>query len=1635
MNFLQKFKNLIILLLLFAISACGSGCVDPEDYGGYNTEIITVNASGNLSTECNWTQNEDISIDQPLDSFNLNGGISNMLSNGSDNFLKSLGCLYYSSNNVNTIRYNSGSFTNNELINCFSEARNICQIREKILPSSASNSWQRTTLKTSNPYGLDLRRDTKIFIKAKGDVSFGATVDPLIAFFGNNYDYQSTIGHTYINKNNTLSPSIYDVSTSDKIIFMLSGRINSLSSIIGSPSNLSDDDWPLQAHLGFSRLYAYVQPFPKNYISSIADSEDERAKGDYPIDHDPRLWKCFRLFTDKKNFSSNTNIDEVADDDKFTNCYAENYAKKGFYSNLDNRFIVNDNIQNPDKALISQFSLNQNNIHIEKYYNNSNNIGSKYDITNPRNIAKFGGAILHSQEGEQDGDILSGEVIDNMTTITGSDKYRLIEHNSNCDNSNITLSDSKDSILDVSNYYIDIDSYKLILYPNHSIAFNNANCGVTIKSIKDINIEKSGYVRFFSSLASKDVCNLKLAISNKGRDSYIHESFAGGRKIKNINVKKGDSFSDSINDFLVQLSDPIYLREEQILLFLPDSWQWSGGDCDINTLMHIEHRPAVFCEEIGDDPQGTLHLAANINNCVHSIENGNRVCSGDAVRSATIESNYKCFDVTNYKDSLSTLPDNQLNNLGSLPAGVSEVEFFDGDKGNFTGKYDDKSVGNYLKLTNNKDNNDIYKLSNKDPINFSSPGRLKFLFLGDKEYLRPDIGSSFFSTDSSNNYDGSNGFEINFTPSFSYSNGQNLQIVLCDDSATNSCNSSGCQDNPINSCSSSQYSKKIIIREGDNYNNGYGFTKSGTLKNIDSSIYKDYYMHNGQNDNSPNANEMSDEDLYLAFNIYNPNQQYSGDNNCFINNEGQSDKDCSSNISSCTNSDTGSNKCCNGKLIDNPYYNAAYCESGKVELDDGCCNFDDISEAAGTLSCSTHSVKTTPSPDSVCSQLSPSCRDSKICSGRNFGDSGFYDVTIRVPSDSGPDTIQIISEIMSSIFNFLDGDQVNPGYVENVYVKIVHNDVFIVLVKLLSMLFVVFYTGSYVMGLSDMKQKDLMGMIIKIGVVYLLISPDSWYWYKSFFVDPMKDGINYITFLMASTFDRDPEILSAINNYDFSDKSMLFKSSDRMFKILFEDTMHKKILGIIFNNFFGFIYVVIIYFAILKYLQAFFVSVSFFIIAHALISILLLYGPIFILLIFFKIGESFFKNWYEQLMGLGLQQILIILFLTFFNGIIYELFKMNFNYRVCWGTVFSVPIFGIGSVFEFWSLPSTGVGMSPSDPSLVSGVPHLISIIFIYFMCKMMYDFIDIASRVSATIVGNIQIASSSSALFGTAKQAAFQTGKSLVGSVSKTTGVGDYLSEKRNSFLGKHFDYGKDADSRHNKQKEAYAADRSQSLALRAAGDEADKKYLKDNKITDTRKLTDKQKNEMKEGRMEALKEKSMEFGMKDVEGEDKERFDKLINSRSTELTDREKYNPLNALRYELIQDGGKNISDSMKALDSASGNVMSSTAQKLPSPPRNISSKLPDRKTISRSAAESKYYNNIEGKDSKKEASGTHIKPVLSSAKDNKELDPAIDSTLPAPDSPPDLGGGALDPEERAEWGADDKCQAPKPKPKPKP
>ena len=1565
MNFFQKFKNVtlpflslrkassnkcifikngryLIFILIFVVSACGSGCIDPEDYGAYDTEIVTLDVSGVPSSGCDWSMIED------TPTLTENNNLGNMLSSASYDLLDNLGCT----------GYDLDSFPNENKMSCFKEAEIICQAREQLQSSLSNSSWERTTLKTvASTSGLKLNRNTKIFIKAAGDISFGGDVNPIIAFFGANYKYESAIGHQYMQKDDLLSPSAYDVSAGDDAIFMVSGKIKASS---GSPTSLSST-WEKDAHIGFSRLYAYIQEFPKGYIASSGATENERAIGDYPIDPDPRLWKCFSSGVEGKNWGGGiygalkSEGGTFSKEDLVTNCYAENYNKTGFYENLKRRSISNDNVENLDQALISKI---KNAVYAEKY-----NI-SDYDITHPKNLGKYGGAILNNSDGSEDGGVLADDpsYLGTGSTVSNDDKYSLVNYNNDC------------SVIYNSGYNV---NNQIILPPNKSATVSGDNCTINIRDIKHVTLERSGYVRFFKhslNPLSSTSCTLKVAITNQNESGdIIHEKFNTDTFIKEIIVQQGEN-KNSIGEFLSALSNPIYLRKGQTLLFLPDSWQWSGGDCDINTLMHIEYRPAVFCKNVGVVTGESSHVAANMNNCVHAInEDGSRVCSGNDSKSATIESNYKCFDATDYRGKLSDLND-ELDNLTSLPKGINEVEFFNGISGNFTGKYNSSAVGNYLTLTESKNDYGMYKLSPTSLISFPKSGRIKFLFLDGKNYIIPTIDTTFFSNlNAPIVYSGSNGFQIDLKPSSSFSNGENLQIVLCDNEDTN--------------CNSTSSFKKIIIKDDKNHGNNYGFTKSGTLKDISSSTYKDYYMHGGRNEDS------KDDELYLAFNIYNPNQQYTSDNNCFIDeiNHNNTSKTCNPD-SSC---DGIGEPCCNGKLIDNPYYEDTYCQTGYTEINNKCCLYKDIGD---DLKCEEGeaSNKSTTEINSFCKQLSPVCRDHKICSGFNFGNSGSYKVTVRVSTDNGPDTRGIVSGIISPILDFLDGTETKSGYVERVYVNTVHNDLFIKLVQLLSILLVTFYGIGYFIGTSDMKQKDLMAMVLKIAIIYLLISPDSWYWYKTFFVDTTKGGIDYITFLMSSTFDRDPEILSAIRNKDFSDKWILFKSSDMMFKMLFEDTIHKKILGIIFNNFFGIIYVIFIYWAIIKYLKAFFVSISFFLIAQSLISILLLYGPIFIILKFFKIGEGFFKNWYEQLLGLGLQQVLIILFLSFFNGIIYELFRLNFNYRVCWGTVWSVPIVGIGPVFEFWSLPGTGIGMSPSDPSLISGVPHLVAIIFIYFMCKMMYDFIEVSTKVSNTIVGNIAIqkgnvyASQIYSAMNSAKMTAISAGRSI----SNKTGIGERFEKRRDEFLDKHFDYGKISDKRHENQKKELIKNKSQKLALRSAGDDADKKYLKDR---DIKKLTDNDKRNMQKGRDEAINNKAKEMGIDRSTNEGEKQFKMLTETRGDQFIseknrDDDAKKQVKGMGMDVNSKEGRmeinRLKDNMRNRDD--NNPLKAAFNALQ---ETVGHKVGRGLTTSRTAQESKYYNRQDGSsdekinpsDGKINPSDGKINPTLTPNNDN--------------------------------------------------
>ncbi len=248
----------------------------------------------------------------------------------------------------------------------------------------------------------------------------------------------------------------------------------------------------------------------------------------------------------------------------------------------------------------------------------------------------------------------------------------------------------------------------------------------------------------------------------------------------------------------------------------------------------------------------------------------------------------------------------------------------------------------------------------------------------------------------------------------------------------------------------------------------------------------------------------------------------------------------------------------------------------------------------------------------------------------------------------------------------LDGDGDNEGYVEKVYKSIISNSNFKIITKLIFTLAIVFYGIGYFIGVSEFTKSELIIRVFKIGIIYFFIGEDGWDAFDRYFVDFFKDGVNFLTFNMASAFSESTELTDAIANNNFSNKAVLFESVDDVINIIFSSAAIYKTTSLFFASLFGWAYMYLIAMAFIIYIMAVANAILIYITAQIFISILFLIGPIFFLFLFFKQTQGMFDKWLSQLIGFSLQQILLLTTLVFFNLMMYEVIKVSLGFRICW---------------------------------------------------------------------------------------------------------------------------------------------------------------------------------------------------------------------------------------------------------------------------------------------------------------------------------------------------------------------------------
>ena len=848
----------------------------------------------------------------------------------------------------------------------------------------------------------------------------------------------------------------------------------------------------------------------------------------------------------------------------------------------------------------------------------------------------------------------------------------------------------------------------------------------------------------------------------------------------------------------------------------------------------------------------------------------------------------QCYDLENYTGSIANIPSSTgfaIDNDGTLndpnSKGAIKMLGFNGSYGNFA---------NYTKSQNPADafGNTTYALSS--PMIFSQTGRLRFLILSGNDFLNMTTSNYSGNTPAGGAYNGNNGYQISANGQLNFSNGGWLEAILCQESSDTSNNCS-----QVTRPTSLAGVPKVVELNNPTVSTilnpttktSFNFDQFGDLTRISNPsdnpepdnnlvpVGSNFYVHDYLNltatdlANLNNTQSGQISRLRLSFKIKDPetptcssngnsiidgvsmvNPAYVSQNNCVI--TGTANNGITSNSGVCVASSGSGLNCAvlNGVL-----------------KPDGTC----VSNSGNAgQTCGIHeSPTTTPEPPAGDTQ----CMKQYYCGNTYSNNTGQYYVTVRI-KDPNNTISNIVSSVITPVITIMDGseDGTKIGQSQLIYNLIINDGRYQAILSMCLVIMFTFYGLGYLMGVSELTNSEIMIRVIKIGVIYLFVGPQGWYWFNTIIVKMFKNGTDYVAFLMATSFDNSPKIANAIASGNYYDKSILFSSVDDVFGMFFSRAVQAKVSALLFASVFGFIYLYIIYLSFFLYVYAVANAVLLYLTAQVFISILFILGPIFFIFPLFNQTKNMFDNWLKALIGFSLQQIFLLTTLAFFNMMMYEVIKMSLGYKVCWDDVWVINIITRIKLLSYWTIaslpPSINSQSQIGDIGNVTGVPSLFSILYIWIIASLMNKFVEFMTDLASSIGGGIRASSlakgvkeAAAKVKNVAMNSNYSPLKHINAAVRET--VGNQIAK----IDDKLFNSGKIADDRRKDQAAKDKADNSNKSELRKAAKQSESEYRAQNAVSLSKLSKEDQEKKLSGVRNNAMEKRAAELGIKDLE------------------------------------------------------------------------------------------------------------------------------------------------------------------------
>ena len=500
---------------------------------------------------------------------------------------------------------------------------------------------------------------------------------------------------------------------------------------------------------------------------------------------------------------------------------------------------------------------------------------------------------------------------------------------------------------------------------------------------------------------------------------------------------------------------------------------------------------------------------------------------------------------------------------------------------------------------------------------------------------------------------------------------------------------------------------------------------------------------------------------------------------------------------------------------------------------------------------------------------------------------GSYQIEIKVKNLSKANVGGVVNSILTPILEKLDGKKddpntpnvnenvENPGITKAFYQSLISSAYYQRILNMCIIIGLTFYGMGYLMGVSELKHAEIVKIVFKIGFIYLFTSPRfGLVWFDKYFITLFKDATNYLAFAVAATMDNSTEIANSITTGNYSDPKHLFKSVDNVLNLLLTPAVQNKALALLFSSVFGWIYFVILFYTFLTYFYAIANSVLLFMTCQIVVSVLLILGPLFFIFIIFKITKDMFDNWIKALVGFSLQQIFLVLALTFFNNLFISFLKFALGYKICWTALLSINAYVIRStLFSFWTIAGTNSPTTFADEDPESGfgnssnMPSLILFLIIMIIVSLMKKFIEFFTNLAISLAGGIKASSvgGDAAAMG---KSIFNGAKGIAGKAAGMT-VGRAMANVDN-FL---FASGSIAKQERQAERQKFMNDVKTRVEATSFANDAVSKFKKENALALSSMSASEQKAQIQNVRNNAIKEYAQDNNIKNI--------DKIMDSK----------------------------------------------------------------------------------------------------------------------------------------------------------